>query len=317
MLIPQSNFCKMLPFLIVACMSCSGLRSHDDLNKLKIDSPAALHDFFQYTGNNVPIITGHRGGTYPGFPENSIESFEHVLRHTPAFFEIDPRITKDSVIVIIHDATLDRTTTGKGKVADYTWEELQELNLVDHLGQVTPFKIPSLEEVITWSRGKTVINLDRKDVPFELTAALIKKHQAEAHVMLTVHAPEQAQFYLEKNKHSMFSAHIKSLEELHAYEESGIPWDQVMAYVGPWSKVENQELYEQLHQRGVMVMVSAASSYDKLEDPNERQEAYRKIIDDGADVLESDFPIEAAAAISSRVEVPSPHQKYFIRIPAD
>lgn len=312
----KKNVLKILFFFIIVGIS-SGLRTQDNLNKLKIDSPAALHDFFRYTGDNVPIISGHRGGTYPGYPENSIASFEHVLRHTPAFFEIDPRITKDSVIVVIHDATLDRTTTGKGKVLDYTWEELQEFNLVDHLGQVTPFKIPSLEEVIEWSRGKTVINLDRKDVPLEMTAELIKKHQAEAHVMLTVHAPEQAEFYLSKNPSSMFSAFIRTMEELHAYEESGTPWDQVMAYVGPWSKAENKELYEQLHQRGVMVMVSAASSYDKLEEPSERQEAYRKIIDEGADVLESDFPIEAASAISSKVEVSSPHRQYFIRVPAN
>jgi glycerophosphoryl diester phosphodiesterase len=46
-------------------------------------------------------------------------------------FEIDPRITKDSVVVLMHDATLDRTTTGTGRVADHTWAELQQLRLKD------------------------------------------------------------------------------------------------------------------------------------------------------------------------------------------
>ena len=40
-----------------------------------------------------------------------------------------PRLTKDSVIVLMHDATLDRTTSGKGKLADFTWNELQQIRL--------------------------------------------------------------------------------------------------------------------------------------------------------------------------------------------
>ncbi len=75
-----------------------------------------------------------------GFPENCIESFEKTLSDMPSFFEIDPRMTKDSVIVLMHDATIDRTTTGKGKVSDYTYEELQRFNLVDRQGTVTPYK---------------------------------------------------------------------------------------------------------------------------------------------------------------------------------
>ena len=67
------------------------------------------------------------------------------LSFAEAFFEIDPRLTKDSVIVLMHDETIDRTTTGKGKVSDYTYAELQQFNLVDRDGKVTDFKIPTLK----------------------------------------------------------------------------------------------------------------------------------------------------------------------------
>jgi len=79
-----------------------------------------LHEYFSYLGNDVPLISGHRGGTTKGFPENCIAAFENTLRYTPAFFEIDPRLTKDSVIVLMHDPTLERTTNGSGKVSDFT-----------------------------------------------------------------------------------------------------------------------------------------------------------------------------------------------------
>ena len=284
-----------------------------EIHVLKIKNVKQLHDFFKYRENDRPLISGHRGGIVPGFPENSIEAFENTLKHTPAFFEIDPRITKDSVIVLVHDATLDRTTTGTGKVIDYTWEELQKLHLKDHLGNETPYKIPTLEEAIKWSKGKTVINLDKKDVPLAMTAAIIKKHKATAHVMVTVHTAEQARYYYDQNNKQMFSAFIRTTEEFEAFEEEGIPWSQIMAYLGPLSKPENKALYDLLHDRGVKVMISAAPSYDKLEDPEERKSAYIRTIEEGADVIESDLPIEVGVALESVYRRANSNQKYFGR----
>ncbi len=119
---------------------------------------------------------------------------EYVLKHTPAFFEIDPRLTKDSVIVLLHDATLDRTTTGKGKLSDYTWEEVKQFRLKDKDGNVTPYRIPTLQEAIDWARGKTILNLDKKDVPMQMTADIIRKNKAAHFVMVTVHNAKQANF---------------------------------------------------------------------------------------------------------------------------
>ena len=83
----------------------------------------------------------------------------------PSFFEIDPRLTRDSVIVLMHDVTIDRTTNGTGRVADYTLAELQQFRLKDRDGNLTEFRIPTLEEAIRWSQGKTILNLDIKGCP--------------------------------------------------------------------------------------------------------------------------------------------------------
>ena len=281
------------------------------IHTLEIKNVRQLHDFFKYREDDKPLISGHRGGIVKGYPENSLEALEHTLQSTPAFFEIDPRLTKDSVIVLVHDATLDRTTNGTGKVIDYTWEELRELKLVDHLGNLTPYRIPTLEEAIKWSKGKTVINLDKKDVPLEMTAAIIRKHKAYAHVMVTVHTAEQARYYYDQNNKQMFSAFIRNEEEFDAFEKEGIPWSQIMAYVGPLNKPENRELYDKLHRRGVKVMISSAPTYDKLEDVEERRKAYRDIIAGGADVIESDLPIEVAAALASGSDRNWSNKKYF------
>jgi glycerophosphoryl diester phosphodiesterase len=280
---------------------------------LAIRDSRELQEFFKYTPDRIPLISGHRGSTKEGYPENCLATLENTLRHTPAFFEVDPRLTKDNVIVLMHDATLERTTTGKGKVADYTWAELKELKLKDSKGNVTAYGIPTLEEALAWAKGKTILNLDKKDVPLPMLAAKLREWSADSQVMLTVHNAEQARFYYNDNNQRMFSAFIKNKKELEEYEKAGIPWAQIMAYIGPTNSTESKEMCDLLHARGVMCMISAAPSYDKLPDATARQTAYREIIQAGTDVIESDRPIEAAAAIQPLIPLQSSKQRFFTK----
>ncbi|MGK6350176.1 glycerophosphodiester phosphodiesterase family protein [Parapedobacter sp. DT-150] len=276
-----------------------GQGGKDKQHYLSFSTPAELHSFFAYREDAAPIIAGHRGTVESGMPENSIAGLEYVLAHTPAFFEIDPRLTKDSVIVVLHDATLDRTTNGTGNVSDYTWKELKKLRLKDRSGRVTPYRISTLSEMIKWAKGKTVLNFDKKDVPLPMIAAIIRKHQADAWVMVTVHNAEDAKFYHDDNPQRMFSAFVQAPEALAAYERVGIPTSQMIAYIGPKIQPANQPLYRLLHGKGIRCMISAAPTYDKLETEGERAAAYRDIIRDGATVLESDLPVEVAKALGN------------------
>lgn len=277
--------------------------------ELKIKDAGALRDFFKYTGNNRPIISGHRGGMIKGFPENSIATFNNTLKHTPAFYEIDPRLTKDSIVVLMHDATLDRTTTGKGKVSDYTYKELLQFRLKDPEGNVTADKIPTLKEAIAWSKGKTILNLDKKDVPLAMTARILRESGNEV-IMVTVHDAEQAAFYYRDNPDRMFSAFVKTRAAFDAYQAAGIPWENMIAYIGPENKPENKELFDMLHAKGVMCMISSAPTYDKLPDAATRAGHFRDTFKQGADILESDLPVEVAEAISKMIPESSPQQRY-------
>lgn len=290
---------KSIPFIVLLAWLGACREPKASLHTLDIHSPGELREYFHYTGKDVPLISGHRGAGIPGYPENCLATFEYVLSHTPAFFEVDPRLTRDSVIVLMHDATLDRTTTGSGKVSDHTWEELRKLKLKDVNGKVTDFGIPTLDQAIEWSRGKTILNLDRKDVPPEMISRKLREHDATAHVMVTVHTAEQAAFYYDNNREIMFSAFVKTREALKSYEAAEIPWSHMIAYIGSVNRPENQTLYKLLHDRGVKCMISAAPVYDKLPDVSERREAYQEIIQAGADILESDRPVEVAGALQS------------------
>lgn len=256
---------------------------------INIRSRAELHDWFRYSPERPVVISGHRGGMTAGYPENCIESFEKTLTIMPSFFEIDPRLTRDSVIVLMHDPTIDRTTNGTGRVADYTWEELQQFRLKDRDGNLTPYRIPTLEECIRWSQGKTVLNLDIKDVPLEFMSDFINR-LAPANVMYTVHDARQARMLLDRDPEAMFSAWCKNLDEYRAYRDAGIPWSQMQAYVGPMMLGDQQPLYDSLHRHGVMCMISVAPTHDRRASEPERIRGYALEIPSGCDVIETDYP---------------------------
>lgn len=268
------------------------------IDSLQFSSVADTKKYFHFSNNEKPIISGHRGGATDGYPENCIATLEYTLNSTPAIFEIDVRLTKDNELVLLHDESLNRTTTGSGRLKDFTLEEVKNLKLKDPNGTIAPYSIPTLAEAIEWSKGKTVLNLDVKDVPLKAKAEIVKQYEAFSHVIFTVHSAEQAKFFYDFDSRSMFSAFIKTKAALQSYEDAGIPWENILiAYVGSESTNKKKELYDLLHQKGIKITVSAARTYDKLDDPEERAKAYKHILKNGADVIESDRPTEVAKVI--------------------
>ena len=299
--------------LLVSALSYSAdvFAQEGVINTINVKNTKELHDFFKYTGKDIPIVSGHRGGNEMGFPENSIATFENTLTYLPSFFEIDPRLSKDSVIVLMHDATLNRTTNGKGKVSDYTLAELKKLRLKDVDGKLTNYQIPTLQEAIEWARGKTILSLDYKGVPFEMTADLVTKLKAAHFVIVGLHTMEQAKIYLARNKGFLFASKIIEQKKLEELKNAGIPFNQLMAYVGSEYKTESKDLYKTINSNGMLVMVAAAPVYDKLKTAAERKAAYQQLIKDGINIIETDLPIETANAIKDLMPAKSPKLKYF------
>ncbi len=275
---------------------------------LNIKSNKDLKEFFKYTPDRIPLICGHRGGAQNLFPENSIAGLDYILTKMPAFFEIDPRLTKDSVAVVLHDATLDRTTTGAGKLSDYTWDEIKKLKLKDKKGLPTEFGVHTLEEVLNWAKGKTILMIDKKDVPREMLYEIIKKTNAQDHVLISAYTPEDALFYHQKDKSLMFEAFILNKERLKAFEDTNIPWGNMVAYLsGP----KEPEFYDELRRRNVMTFVYTAKNVDKIKDKGLRKKGYKEVLNRGADIILTDRAEEAFEAIQELIPKKSSKAKFF------
>jgi len=121
------------------------------------------------------LVVAHRGD-WRNAPENSLRAFINAAGMGVDMVELDLKMTKDSVLVIMHDGTIDRTTNGKGKPADYTLEEIQKFKLRNGLGRPTNNTIPTLREVMLALKGKPVmVNLDKSYDYYTETFKLLKE----------------------------------------------------------------------------------------------------------------------------------------------
>ncbi len=125
----------------------------------------------------TPLIIAHRGASALA-PENTMAAFQ--LAHTLGAdgIELDVMLSKDEELVVIHDATVDRTTNGSGRVNEIKWRTLRELDAgrsfsVQYQGE----RLPSLAEVYEHFGKKLLINVELKNYasPFDqLTQKVIK-----------------------------------------------------------------------------------------------------------------------------------------------
>lgn len=287
----KKNLLRTILAAIVVLMASGCSKQQPTPNYVNIQSLAELQEYFHYSPDKDIIISGHRGGMMEGYPENCIASCEKTLSLMPSFFEIDPRLTKDSVLVLMHDATIDRTTNGTGKVSDYTFEELQQFRLKDRQGNLTDYKILSLKEMLEWGKDKTVFNFDNKKVPWQMYSDMLKTEWKDYHnIILSVRSLEECLFYFERNDNVMFCVEISDMPMYEAYANSGIPWNRLMAYVKYTMEPDKQEVYDLLHQNGVMCMTSIHPTADKVQPDSARLEAYRHELAINPDIIETDYP---------------------------
>lgn len=138
-----------------------------------------------------PIIIAHRGASAYA-PENTLEAFEKAIEMGAAIIETDVHQTKDSVVVIMHDLSVDRTTNGKGLIKDLPIDKFKQLSLKQ---KTTTFQEhpPTLEEAIIKINGrcKLLIELKKGSDYYpnieKHIIDLIEKHHAQGWIS-TIHS---------------------------------------------------------------------------------------------------------------------------------
>ena len=100
--------------------------------------------------------------------------------------ELDVRTSKDGEMVLMHDATIERTTNGTGKVSELNYKELLSYNLY-HDGALTEEKIPLFKDILLAARGKIYIDIDVKISDYKAVYNLVKRYGMLSQVLFTVY----------------------------------------------------------------------------------------------------------------------------------
>jgi glycerophosphoryl diester phosphodiesterase len=285
------------------------------LHRIEARTPQGLRELFGPSTQPLPFVSAHRGGAHRGFPENCLATFEHTLQHTFAILEIDPRYTKDGAIVLHHDDTLERATTGRGKVSDFTLAELKQLRLKDPEGNTTEFQIPTLDEALTWARGKTILVLDQKDVPATERVKRITAHRAEAYAMVIVNSFKDALACHALNPDVMLEVMIPNRAKAEEFDRLGVLWSRVVAFVGH-TPPEDPALYEFIHRRGASCMIGTSRNLDRkfitgqVPEIKQLEPDYRAFLRRGADLIETDIPAHLGPLLRGSTPIPEAKKPY-------
>jgi len=148
------NFYKLLAIsavvFLISCVSTKPTTNH---------SNAMIA--FQDSNSKIVLVAAHRGAHKNNF-ENSIESTSEAIRLGVDIIEVDVRTTKDGHLVLMHDSSIDRTTTGKGKVEDMTLSEIRQFRLKAPDGRISSEVVPTFEDFLQVTKGKIMVDVDMK-----------------------------------------------------------------------------------------------------------------------------------------------------------
>lgn len=251
----------------------------------------SLHEFPQ----DKVMVVAHRGN-WREAPENSVWAIRKAIEAGADMAEIDIALTKDSVLILMHDRTINRTTTGKGEPKDYTLAEIKEFYLRDGAGHATQMRVPTLEEILVESKGKIFLNLDKGFNYIGLVYPLLEKYDMLDEVL-----------FKGNSDYETFNNNYGDIKDNIVYMpivrlERGEGWDLINDFIENYTPYgfeftvgENEDYlidFEPLRDKGIRVWVNSlwfdhnAGNHDDvaLENPD----VYRWYIDNNVNIIQTD-----------------------------
>ncbi|WGM31374.1 glycerophosphodiester phosphodiesterase family protein [Brevundimonas sp. NIBR11] len=258
------------------------------------------------TGGGV-AISAHRAQSADDQAENSIGAIEATGRAIPgAILEIDAVLTSDGRLVLMHDETLDRTSTGSGKVSDRTFAEVRAARLEATNGAVTSEPPPTLREALDAAgRVRAIASIDLKPADEAATLTLaraviaeVRAANAQDRVILITYSPETARAVAAMAPEMMISAGLNDVAGLE-----GLNAPQILAWTG--TREVRPALWRSLAEAGVEAQFGTLGApgrrlddqYAADGDPSE----YRDLFDQGALVIATDTPLAVKSVLAAQV----------------
>lgn len=219
-------------------------------------------------------IVAHRGAS--GYaPENTLMAFKKAIELGCDKIELDVRLTKDKKVIVIHDDDVDRTTDGRGKVAELTLKQIKKFNCEERQ------KIPTLQEVIDLCKGKIDLQIELKT---KGTARRVYDLIVENGILDDVTITSFKTRFLQEMSILNRRINLGLLFEEYIISKKivlwVIGWLIGINYVCPNYPVVNKKIVNRAHKLGMKVYVFDVKNKKEGE----------KLINMGVDEIGTDFP---------------------------
>ncbi|MEM8492687.1 MAG: glycerophosphodiester phosphodiesterase family protein [Pseudomonadota bacterium] len=254
-----------------------------------VDLPAYLNCARE---NQVTLVQAHRAGPRPGVAENSLGAINASLADGALFVEIDVSQTADGELVLLHDDTLDRTTTGSGTLRSKRYRDLADIKLVDNRGRVTDESIPTLAEALTLLDGRGVAQIDiKRGVPYDDVAKALRKADALDRSIVISYSAKAAKAFHRRAKQAILSVGIDDPRDLTELQNAGIDLNRVTVWIGLGSG--KPKIDEDFAEFGI------ETSYGDFSAERRGRANYRRMAANGAEILSVDNISDATAALDA------------------
>nr|WP_245608185.1 glycerophosphodiester phosphodiesterase family protein [Salinicoccus luteus] len=256
-------------------------------NEQHTASAAGKSDIAPNTSKHTLNIA-HRGAS--GYaPENTMAAFDKALEMKADYIEIDVQLSKDGEVVLMHDAMVDRTTDGSGRIDAFTLEELRRLDAGNWFGpQFVGEQIPTLEEVLDAYRGKIGILIEIKNasqhpgIEEKIAGALEERNMDK---------PNNGKIIVQSFDHgsiARFNALLPNVDTgvLVGYDAEGISDAQLAQfstyadYVNPNHQMVDADLVSRIHDYGMQIAPYTINDQSRI----------NELMDYGVDGIISDYP---------------------------
>ena len=248
---------------------------------------------FLDANSKIVLVAAHRAAHHQ-YPENSLPAIQEAIDLGVDIVELDVKVSKDGIPVLMHDGTINRTTTGTGEPSDFTLEQLRQFHLI-HKGDTTDQIIPTFEEALKLTKGKIMVDIDLKTDQLHPIIEVVKKAGCENQVFFFDSDYEALQFVRNTEPEMYLMPRAYSLEMA----------DSAIARFHPQVvhidfSFYTKEVSKFIKSNDARIWINALGAIDPAFGTAKEDEAMDKLLKFGANIIQTDKPELLLKALKKR-----------------
>lgn len=257
-------------------LACSSTKTTTNISR-------TLTEFNKPVSKTV-LVAAHRGAHMGNF-ENSIASSLRAIALGVDIIEVDVKTTKDGHLILMHDSSIDRTTTGTGKVEDLTLAEIRAFKLKAPYGRISEESVPTFEEFLKVVKGKIMIDVDMKTDNVKGILKAVREAGVEKEVFYFDNDYDQLDLIIELDKSAQLMPRAYSLQMA---DSAVVKFAPPVVHID--SKFNTKAVGDLLKKNNARIWINTLGEKDAHIRYGSGEKMLDELIKNGANIIQTDEP---------------------------